>query len=109
MKIDQNYVRAETDSNRSYTIIVCVWQTTEYGAPVDLFWRGIPKYLGENLSHYHSVHHTPYMNWLVFEPGPPRWHANINRLSYGMPFITVFKTANIFEQRNCSGSLTVSW
>ena len=37
MKIYQNYVREETDSNQSYTIIECVWQTTEYGASVELF------------------------------------------------------------------------
>jgi len=49
------------------------------------------------------------MNWLVFEARPPRWNAKNNRLSYGTVFITVFKSANIFEQRNCPGSLTISW
>jgi hypothetical protein len=40
MKTYQNYVRAETDYNQSYTIIECVWQTTEYEAQVELFWKG---------------------------------------------------------------------
>jgi hypothetical protein len=44
--------------------------------------------LGENLLQPHFVHHKSHMTRPGFEPGPPRWEARTNRLSYGAAQIT---------------------
>ena len=46
-----------------------------YGALVEWYWQGKPKYCETNLSPCHLVHHKSHMDWPVFEPGPPRWEA----------------------------------
>jgi hypothetical protein len=44
---------------------------------------GETEVLGGNVPRRHFVHHKSHMTWPGTEPGPPRWEANTNRLSYG--------------------------
>jgi hypothetical protein len=72
---------------------LCLWTAASNGpiihspgdirvrrATVEWYWQGKPKNSEQNLSQYHLVHHTSYMDW----PGSETVERPVtNRVSYG--------------------------
>jgi hypothetical protein len=58
-----------------------IWWTEDWGG-------GETEVLGENLPQRHSVYHKSHLTRPGLEPGPPRWEASDQPLSYGagLPF-----------------------
>jgi hypothetical protein len=46
-------------------------------------WQGKWKWLGENMSQCHFVHHKSHVSWPEIEPGRPGGKSATNHLNYG--------------------------
>ena len=59
----------------------------KYGALVEWYDKGSPKFSKERVSKCHSVHHKSHMGWPGIEPVSPLWKAGTNRLRQGPAII----------------------